>query len=894
MPITARQFLARFRLLILIQWLLPPAVGVNLMSLMGIWRVEDAYFSLIRYTGVYVVIYSSATVWYLNRFMKPLAMAVEQDSSALSREEVSRQLMGFTPRLWGLFLVYTGLGTLTVNFSLIHFRNQTYTIHNHLYSEVGAVPSILIVALPFFFLITDLFGRYFAPRGVLPPLAPVGVKVASLGLFTPILIETVLIFYYHDQTGLLSVEVMSLWLGMLGVAGLGAWLAVRSFRQALAPLHFFRNSGQTPGPQSLDEIGHLIAGLADARRGNEDSRARFDRAIRGSNDGLWEWDMVTGHNYFSPRWGELLGYGEKELNPHVDTYLRLVHPDDQARMWDGVNAHLEEGRVYDLEIRLRTKDGSYRWFRDRGAAERDVSGRPVRMSGSITDITEQKTAEAEVLRLNAELEARVEYRTAELEAERNFITTVLQSQDALVVVMTPDSHIVRFNRACEHLTGYTESEVLGKSGIELFTLPEDRASVNQIKAKVAPQNFPFRHRRSWRTKDGGIRRIDWHNSALLNKDGGVAFVISTGLDVTEQEQKDIHLQASEERYRTLVETMKEGVGRIDAKGKIQFVNTALTLMLGYSKEEMVGMVVMNLFDTKNQKILAEQLKKRSSGEYAPYEIEMLRKDGSSIQTLASPIPLMEGGVLNGSIAVFMDLTELNRTRDSMLRNERLAALGKLTATVSHELRNPLGVIQNSVFFLENKFKVPGMEAPLDRIRRGSERAVNIIEELLEYARSSAPDRKPVEFQSWLGEIIGEFTFPVEVDLELNFQANGVRVALDEERFRRVLINIIENAVQSIQMRIEEEPDGEQHIAIHTQRNGSTLSLRVEDTGGGIKPEVAGKIFEPLFSTKSFGVGLGLSIVKKIVEDHQGRITLSNRPQGLGAVAEVILPLYGES
>jgi len=133
------------------------------------------------------------------------------------------------------------------------------------------------------------------------------------------------------------------------------------------------------------------------------SEERLDLAVRGTSDGLWDWDIETGTEYWSPRFKELLGYREDEIEATFDQYIALLHPEDKADVLEAVRLHLEENRSYDREFRLRTKCGDYRWFRSRGEALRDENGRPYRVAGSMRDITDRRLAQEEIRELQEKL-----------------------------------------------------------------------------------------------------------------------------------------------------------------------------------------------------------------------------------------------------------------------------------------------------------------------------------------------------------------------------------------------------------------------------------------------------------------------------------------------------------
>lgn len=225
----------------------------------------------------------------------------------------------------------------------------------------------------------------------------------------------------------------------------------------------------------------------------------------------------------------------------------------------------------------------------------------------------------------------------------------------------------------------------------------------------------------------------------------------------------------------------------------------------------------------------------------------------------------------------------------LLKKERLSVLGQFTATVANELRNPLSAIRNTLFTMREIAQSSGLQLdrPIARIQRSIARCDRIIGDLLEYIRNPELSRVSVSFDEWLRDILIEHGLPPTVTLVEEYGARDAIVRIDADRIRHVVINLIDNAAQALS---EMPPgNGAMRIAVRSALVEDVLEFSVEDTGPGIPPENMARIFEPLFSTKSFGAGLGLSAVKQIVTQHGGTITIDSEP-GAGTRVIIRLPI----
>ncbi len=229
---------------------------------------------------------------------------------------------------------------------------------------------------------------------------------------------------------------------------------------------------------------------------------------------------------------------------------------------------------------------------------------------------------------------------------------------------------------------------------------------------------------------------------------------------------------------------------------------------------------------------------------------------------------------------------LKDAQRELLSNERFATLGQLTATVAHELRNPLSAMRNTVFALRESISSAGLDLdrPLSRVDRNIQRCNRFITDLLEFTHM--PDLHPseIEADSWLEDVLNEQPVPDGIAVRRELGAIGHRFRFDPERLRRVVINLLDNAAQVL----TDPAVQERCVTVSTIASTGCYELTIEDTGPGIPRDVLARVFEPLFSTKSFGSGLGLPTVKQIVEQHGGTVEINSHP-GEGTRVLVRLP-----
>ncbi len=256
-------------------------------------------------------------------------------------------------------------------------------------------------------------------------------------------------------------------------------------------------------------------------------------------------------------------------------------------------------------------------------------------------------------------------------------------------------------------------------------------------------------------------------------------------------------------------------------------------------------------------------------------------------------------VINGDMAAMNhnlanQMQMLKEAQDALVNKGRMEQLGQLTATIAHELRNPLGAVRTSAFLIERKIKGKdlGFEAQLARINNGVSRCDDIITQLLDFSRSRPLAARPADLDDWLAKIVEEEArqLPSAVAIECVLNMQGQEVPFDPARLQRAIINLLSNAAEAMvgkgddPLRFETKVP---KILVRTDVLDGFAVIKIKDNGPGISAENLEKIREPLFTTKSFGTGLGLPAVEQIATQHSGRLEIKSK---LGAGAEFIIYL----
>jgi PAS domain S-box-containing protein len=514
-----------------------------------------------------------------------------------------------------------------------------------------------------------------------------------------------------------------------------------------------------------------------------------------------------------------------------------------------------------------------------------------------------------------------------LRKERDFNQSLIDASPTFFVAIDTNGKVAMMNTAMLNAIGYTKEEAIGKNYIETFVPLEDQELLGKIFTELTQFNQPTLNQNHVLTKEGNRLLVEWHGRSVFKSDCSFEFFFGVGIDISERGHAEEALRESEERFRQMAELLPVTIYESDLQGNIKYANQTAFKASGYTPEDLeTGLNLLDLITPEERHRIKQNIPRILAGEYiGGMEYTALRKDGSTFPMANYSSVILKKNKPVGLRGIVIDLTERKDSEEKeslyqlqLMQAEKMATLGTLVTGVAHEINNPNNAIMFNLPMLhdifndtlkllesngqeERNLKVGGI--PFEKLDEsvtrlfeamedGSKRIKHIVSDLKNFARPDAYDLTQwIQVNDMLKSSLALLNNLIKKStryFSIEYGKNIPKIRGNFQRLEQVVINLIQNACQSLPNRNRGITVTTNHVCIKDQ---DIVIITVEDRGRGISKDDLKFITDPFFTTKrdEGGTGLGLSITQRIIEDHQGTLEFKSKP-GKGSVFTVTLPV----
>lgn len=592
-----------------------------------------------------------------------------------------------------------------------------------------------------------------------------------------------------------------------------------------------------------------------------DSEKKLNIVIDASELGTWELNLKTKEVVYSDRYLEILGFNEGEILTHEELLKRL-HPDDLSIRERAFKEAIKNGTLQ-YQARLIWQDDSIHWMEGKGKVFYDEQGNPLKMIGTVRDITEAQVREQNMV----------------------MMTAIVQSSTDAIISKDLNGIITSWNPAAEQIFGYTEKEMIGQSILKL--VPADKREEETsilLQLKSGEQVNHFETKRI--TKDKELLDVSLTISPLRNVHGNVIGASKIARNITPQKEADRLIAANEQKFRVLADSMPQFVWTGDTAGNLNYFNQAVYLYSGLSKEQIKKEGWMQIVHPDDREANVKAWKHAiETGTDFIFEHRFGRHDGEYRWQLSRAIPQRDSA---GNIQMWVGTsTDIQEIKEQEQQKDFFISMA------SHELKTPVTSIKGYIQLLQSAYA--GSEDSLLKkslavIDKQIITLTSLITDLLDVSKIKAGslvlNKQDFEITGLISEVASQIQH-VNPNHHISFSGKNALVFADKERISQVLINLLTNAVKY-------SPNSKEITVKNFIEDGHVV-VTVQDNGIGISKTDQEKIFERFYRVegkdeKTYpGFGIGLFISSEIIQRHHGKIGVSSEP-GKGSVFYFSIPL----
>ena len=635
----------------------------------------------------------------------------------------------------------------------------------------------------------------------------------------------------------------------------------------------------------------IIMDISDKRRAAQELKEnseRLQRAELAAKFGNWELDLNSGKMRGSK--GAIAIYGLEQQELEQAEVQKIPLPEYRAMMDEALEALIKRREPYDLEFRA-VRQSDKKIIDIHSIA--DFNEVTNIIWGVIQDVTEQKEAE-EALRKS--------------EARYRFLT---ENVADVIWQMSPDLSFTYMSPSVTKQLGYDVDEVIGKNILDLLA-PESREMASSVfgqRMKWLKENSFLNghtYELQFVRKDGVILWIEVTSNPAFNEEGNLVGFQGVARDISDRKRAEELLRESESLFRSYVESAPLGIWETDGIGRIVSANRATSEITGYSHEQLLG---MNMFDfclSEELPQIYEQFKRLIRTESESAEVRVKRADGAIIWESVNAVKLSEDRYL----FFIQDITEKKHVQEEIIEMERrlfqaqkLESLGVLSGGIAHDFNNLLAVIIGNLELAADKIDpASGAILNIDKAMNAAERSALLTRQMLSYSGKSVQDITEINLTDVIRRQEEMLRAAVVKTANLEF-------ALDDEipnmrgdfgEIQQVALNLVTNASESLEsgygtVRVSTGVRYCDHVMLSRSlfpekpQPQNMVFLEVYDDGVGMENGAVDRLFDPFYTTKFLGRGLGMSVVHGVVKGHRGAITVDTDP-GTGTTVRVYFPV----
>jgi PAS domain S-box-containing protein len=608
---------------------------------------------------------------------------------------------------------------------------------------------------------------------------------------------------------------------------------------------------------------------------------RFEKIAEMGDDGIIVFDEDSRIEFANQMASEIMGLPKDHILGRE--FFSLIGKPDEEFLEEMVMRGEGMGEKVCTEMSLHTPQDQVKASEVCIAPTRSEDGR-IKTYAYIRDITERKKFEKELK-----------------ESEEKFRNLFERVRHGLFI-STKEGHFLDCNQAMWGLLGYQDKEEFLKIDIlkDLYVNPEDRKTfMEQVENLGFIKDFEV----EFKKKKGERITVLLTATAKRDETGTIIGYEGLNIDITDRKKMERELREANDFLMNLINSSVDGIIVTNMKGNILLFNKGAENLLGYRSEEVVEkMNIRSIYSPGVAKEVMEKLKSPDFGgvgKLTSFPIFHRRKDGEMIEgDLSASLIYDEKGNEIASVGIFKDLRErskmereLREIQQALLQSEKLAAMGRLTSQIAHELNNPIYGIMNTLELLKTEIPPESkrrriLDLSLSEIQRLSE----MLRNMLSFSKPEEEKRRPIKIDELIEGILLVMEKQMResnIQVEISFNPDIPEIMASTNQMRQVMLNILKNAKEAM-------PKGGT-LTVRTSREDNRVLIHIQDTGMGVPEEIRDKIFEAFFTTKQKvkGVGLGLSVCYGIIKDHGGDIKIESE-EGKGTTFIISLPVESQS